>query len=150
MFGYQAHHELAVLRNQLSRNVYSVPDNTRIYSYYQGCSEGGREGWSQAQRFATQFDGLAIGAPALRLSQLQPMHLVQDIQMQTVDYYPPNCELQKIVELIIVHCDPLDGRADGVVSRSDVCLSQFDFDSIIGTAYSTSCTIVDSFGVTTT
>lgn len=59
MFGYQAHHELATLGKEFSRNFYNVSTDSKVYSYYQGCSEGGREGWSQVQRFADQFDGAA-------------------------------------------------------------------------------------------
>jgi tannase len=47
MFGYQAHHELAFLGKELARNFYNVSSDQKVYSYYQGCSEGGREGWSQ-------------------------------------------------------------------------------------------------------
>jgi tannase len=71
MFGYQAHHELALLGKQFTRNLYAVPNETKIYSYYQGCSEGGREGWSQVQRFTDTFDGAVNGAPAIRYGQQQ-------------------------------------------------------------------------------
>ncbi|KAF3351208.1 hypothetical protein VD0004_g4455 [Verticillium dahliae] len=66
MFGYQAHHELATLGKEFARNLYAVNVTEKVFSYYQGCSEGGREGWSQLQRFGEQFDGAAIGAPAFR------------------------------------------------------------------------------------
>jgi len=41
MFGYQAHHELAVLGKALARNAYKVPSKQKIFSYYQGCSRAG-------------------------------------------------------------------------------------------------------------
>ncbi|KAK4121996.1 tannase and feruloyl esterase [Parathielavia appendiculata] len=121
MFGYQAHRELAVLGKALARSVYNVAGNKKIYSYYQGCSEGGREGWSQLQRYADQFDGAAIGAPAIRYAQQQVNHLTGNVIEQTMGYYPPSCELDKIAELMIEACDGLDGRTDGIISRSDLC-----------------------------
>lgn len=133
MFGYQAHHELATLGKEFTKNLYGV---SKIYSYYQGCSEGGREGWSQVQRFADQFDGAAIGAPAFRYGQQQVNHLVGNVVEKTLDYYPPQCELDKILNLTIAACDPLDGRTDGVVSRSDLCKLKFDLKSIVGKPYS--------------
>ncbi|KAI0878075.1 tannase and feruloyl esterase [Hypoxylon argillaceum] len=135
MFGYQAHHELATLGKQFTRNLFSIPATGKLYSYYQGCSEGGREGWSQAQRFAEQFDGLVTGAPALRFSHLQTNHLSGGVLAEAVGYSPPPCELEKIRNLTIAACDGLDGRVDGVVSRTDLCKLQFNYDAAIGQPY---------------
>ncbi|KAH8668918.1 Tannase/feruloyl esterase [Xylariales sp. PMI_506] len=136
MFGYQAHDELAILGKQFARNLYSVAASTKIYSYYQGCSEGGREGWSQIQRFTGEFDGVVTGAPAFRYGQQQVNHLYGNVVEQTLDYYPPVCELQKIMNMTIEACDILDGRTDGVVARSDLCLLQFNLNSTVGAPYS--------------
>ncbi|PSR79070.1 Tannase/feruloyl esterase [Coniella lustricola] len=146
MFGYQAHHELAVLGKELARSLYNVSSDERIYSYYQGCSEGGREGWSQVQRFADQFDGAVIGAPAFRYGQQQVNHLTSNVIQQTLGYFPPTCELEKIMNLTIEACDGMDGRVDGVVSRSDLCLLNFDVNSTIGTAYSCDANTAVDFG----
>ncbi|XDG04740.1 hypothetical protein ABKA04_004355 [Annulohypoxylon sp. FPYF3050] len=135
MFGYQAHHELATLGKQFTRNFFNVSESDKVYSYYQGCSEGGREGWSQIQRFADQFDGLVTGAPAFRFSQLQTNHLSGGVIEQALGYYPPPCELEKIVNLTIAACDGLDGKVDGVVARSDLCKINFDYKSTIGEPY---------------
>ncbi|KAI0426590.1 tannase and feruloyl esterase [Xylaria sp. FL1042] len=135
MFGYQAHHELAVLGKRFARNLFAVPAAARLYAYYQGCSEGGREGWSQAQRFGDQFDGLVTGAPAFRFSQLQVNHLTPAVVEEQAGYAPPPCELQKIRNLTIAACDGLDGKIDGVVARSDLCKLQFDYDDTIGEPY---------------
>ncbi|KAK3333023.1 Tannase/feruloyl esterase [Cercophora scortea] len=135
MFGFQAHHELAVLGKELARNLFKVPRANKVYSYYQGCSEGGREGWSQLQRFADQFDGAAIGAPAFRFGQQQVNHLTSNVVEQTLNYYPPPCELAKIVSLTIAACDGLDGRVDGVVARSDLCKLHFNINTTLGTPY---------------
>ncbi|KAM0281456.1 hypothetical protein ACHAQH_003486 [Verticillium albo-atrum] len=136
MFGYQAHHELATLGKDFARNLYNVNETEKIFSYYQGCSEGGREGWSQLQRFADQFDGAAIGAPAFRYGQQQVNHFTLNVMEQEADYFPPSCELEKMINLTIAACDPLDGLTDGVVSRSDLCKLQFDTSDMVGEPYS--------------
>lgn len=59
-----------------------------LMSLCQGCSEGGREGWSQGQRFADAYDGAAIGAPAFRFAFQQVQHLYSNVVEQTMDYYP--------------------------------------------------------------
>lgn len=135
MFGYQAHRELAVLGKQFARNLFALSDSDTLYSYYQGCSEGGREGWSQAQRFADQFDGLVTGAPALRLSQQQTNHISGAVIETAAGYFPPPCELQKIRNLTIAACDALDGKVDGVVARTDLCKLKFDYESALGEPY---------------
>jgi tannase len=110
------------------------------YQAHQGCSEGGREGWSQVQRFADEWDGAAIGAPALRFSFQQVQHLYSNVVEKTLDYYPAPCEFAKIVSETIAACDPLDGKTDGVVSRTDLCKLHFDSKSIIGKPYSCAAT----------
>lgn len=136
MFGYQAIHELGVIGKAFTRNFFDVEQEKKIYSYYQGCSEGGRDGWSQAQRFAESLDGVIIGAPAIRYGQQQVNHLYPDVVEKTMGYYPPTCELEKIVNLTIAACDGLDGKKDGVVSRTDLCKLHFNVNSTIGHAYS--------------
>ncbi|GME23489.1 Tannase subunit [Neofusicoccum parvum] len=145
-FGYVAHHELATLGKEFARKFYSVPESQKVYSYYQGCSEGGREGWSQLQRFADQFDGAAIGAPAFRYGQQQVNHLVPNVVEQTLGYFPPPCELEKIMNLTIAACDPLDGKTDGIISRSDLCKLHFNVNSTVGTPYSCAATTGSSGG----
>lgn len=53
-----------------------------------------------------------------------------------MNYYPPPCELQKIVNETIKACDPLDGLADGVVSRTDLCLLNYNITATLGLPYS--------------
>lgn len=134
MFGYQAHHEMALIGKALSKEFFGM-NGTKLYSYYQACSEGGREGWSQVQRFADEFDGVIAGAPALRYSFQQANHLTSNVVEQTLGYYPPPCELEKITNLTIAACDALDGKVDGVVSRTDLCKLHFSLNSTIGQPY---------------
>lgn len=134
MFGYQAIHEMTVIGKAFTQNLFKMPKGKKLYSYYQGCSEGGREGWSQLQRY-NEFDGASIGAPAFRYAFQQIQHLYSNVVEQTLDYYPPPCELEAVLNATIKACDPLDGLTDGVVARTDLCLLHFDISSIIGTKY---------------
>lgn len=135
MFGYEGIHELSTLGKELTKQFFNMSD-TKLYSYYQGCSEGGREGWSQVQRYGEEWDGAITGAPAFRFSFQQIQHLYSNIVEKTLGYYPPWCELEKINNETIATCDSLDGKTDGVVARSDLCKLHFNLSSIIGTTYS--------------
>ncbi|KAF2669011.1 tannase and feruloyl esterase [Microthyrium microscopicum] len=141
-FGYRAIHELTVLGKEFTKSYYST---SKFYSYYQGCSEGGREGFSQVQRYGSQFDGAAIGAPAFRQAFQQVLHLFSNVVEVTKNYYPSPCELEKINNDTLAACDGLDGRLDGVVSRTDLCKLQHNANASIGKKYSCDATSSPSF-----
>ncbi len=60
-WGYRAMHGTVVVGKALTRAYYGA-DAT--YSYYSGCSTGGRQGLREVQYDADTFDGLLVGAPA--------------------------------------------------------------------------------------
>lgn len=135
MFAYQALGEMTKLGKVLTKGFYGMSDDDKVYTYYEGCSDGGREGMSQVQRYGEEYDGAITGAPAFRFSQQQVHHVFSSAVEHTLDYYPPPCELDKIVNATIAACDPLDGRTDGVISRTDLCKLHFNLTSIIGEPY---------------
>ncbi|KAK9778539.1 putative Tannase/feruloyl esterase [Seiridium cardinale] len=134
MFAYQALGELATIAKPLLQGFYAT--EAKIYTYFEGCSDGGRQGLSQIQRYGDLYDGAILGAPAIRYGQLQTSHLYSNVVEKTLDYYPSACEFEKIVNATIAACDPLDGRTDGVISRSDLCMLNFNLTSIVGESFS--------------
>ncbi|KAI1418519.1 tannase [Hypoxylon sp. FL1857] len=135
MFGYQALGEMTKVGKPLTQGFYGLSDDTKVYTYFEGCSDGGREGMSQVQRFGEEYDGAITGAPAFRFAHQQVLHVFSSAVEEIQGYYPPPCELAKIVNATIAACDPLDGRTDGVVSRTDLCMLSFNLSSIIGEPY---------------
>lgn len=135
MFSYQALGEMTVIGKAITNAFYGLSSDTKTYTYFEGCSDGGREGMSQVQRWGEEYDGVIAGAPAFRFAQQQVLHMFSSLVEYTQDYYPPPCELDKIVNATITACDSLDGRTDGVVSRTDLCMLNFNLSSIIGESY---------------
>lgn len=135
MFGYQALGEMTMIGKAMTQAFYSMSNSSKLYTYFEGCSDGGREGMSQVQRYGDEYDGVIAGAPAFRYAQQQVNHVFPSLVEYTQDYYPPPCELAKIVNATIAACDGLDGRIDGVVSRTDLCQLNFNLSSIIGESY---------------
>ena len=131
MFAYQGAGECTLIGKYFTNNFYAM-GGRKLYTYYQGCSEGGRSAWSQAQRYGEMYDGIIIGAPAIRYGQQQVLHIYSNVVEHTMDYYPMPCELQVIRSEIIRNCDGLDGKVDGVISRSDLCLLNYNLNDTLG------------------
>ncbi|KAH7305195.1 Tannase/feruloyl esterase [Stachybotrys elegans] len=102
------------------------------YSYFNGCSQGGRQGLELAQRYPDAYDGIMAGAPGIRLPEASPALLWAQQLMREAGEYPFPCELDTVVQAAIDFCDPLDGVVDGIVGEPYMCLEQFDASTLIG------------------
>ena len=60
-FAYRAVHETLVKTKAIIAAYYG---RSARFSYWQGCSTGGRQGLMEAQRYPDDFDGIVAGAPA--------------------------------------------------------------------------------------
>jgi feruloyl esterase len=61
-YAYRSNHETALAAKTLIRLYYGQKEK---FSYFVGCSEGGRQALMEAERFPEDFDGIAAGAPAI-------------------------------------------------------------------------------------
>ncbi|HEV2597851.1 tannase/feruloyl esterase family alpha/beta hydrolase [Sphingopyxis sp.] len=60
-FGYRATHEMTVLSKDIIARYYGKAADR---SYFVGCSTGGNQSLSEAQKFPADYDGIIAGAPA--------------------------------------------------------------------------------------
>ncbi len=116
-FAYLSVHETAVLSKQVIEAYYG---KTPKYSYWVGCSTGGRQGMQEAQRYPEDFNGLVIGAPGLYLTgNVIRRHWVG--QSQLGDGAIPVEKLPLLAKLVYEKCDEVDGLKDGIIDDPRRC-----------------------------
>jgi feruloyl esterase len=96
------------------------------YSYFEGCSTGGRQALMAAQRDAEQFDGIVGGAPAHNLTGLaveQNWSLRQFLPNDGMPGPGTITALQAIAlnQAALAKCDGNDGVVDGLITNPMAC-----------------------------
>ncbi|MGW0825936.1 tannase/feruloyl esterase family alpha/beta hydrolase [Streptomyces sp. NPDC002845] len=97
------------------------------YSYFTGCSDGGREALMEAQRYPDDFDGIAAGAPANNMVVQNTFHHAWNVLANKDadgDYILLADKLPLIHQAVLNACDALDGLTDGLLGDPRQC----DFD----------------------
>ncbi|WP_427918350.1 tannase/feruloyl esterase family alpha/beta hydrolase [Streptomyces sp. cg40] len=127
-FAGRSLHDMAVIGKQLTAAFY---DRHSFYSYWNGCSTGGRQGLMMAQRYPHDFDGISAAAPAINWDRFIPAELWPQVVMNQEHDLLSSCELNAFTQAAIKACDADDGVTDGVVDDPDHC--GFDPRTLIGT-----------------
>ncbi|OTB06018.1 hypothetical protein M426DRAFT_259840 [Hypoxylon sp. CI-4A] len=129
-WAYQALEGSVALGKTLIESYY---DKQISYSYFSGCSTGGRQGLKQIQRDPDIFDGVLVGAPAWDTKNLMPWisklatwNLPESADGSIND----NNLYLRLQEEVLRQCDSLDGVQDNIVSSLSACEDQFDINQI--------------------
>ncbi|KAI4867335.1 tannase and feruloyl esterase [Hypoxylon rubiginosum] len=122
--------DMAIVAKSVIRDFYGRP---AAYSYLNGCSQGGRQGFELAQKHPTAFDGIAASAPAIHWAQWAPAMFWPQMLMNVIGEYPHGCELNLLTALAIQECDGHDGVVDGIISNPEAC--SFDPFQYVGTNF---------------
>ncbi|WP_272955920.1 tannase/feruloyl esterase family alpha/beta hydrolase [Actinopolymorpha rutila] len=128
-FADRAVHEMTVAGKQVTTDFYRRQAD---YSYFTGCSQGGRQGLVEAQRYPHDYDGILSGAPAVSFSKLSAAQLWPQFVMQRAHDFVPSCKFAAFQAAVVAHCDALDGVTDGVIGNVDAC--RFDLRTLVGRA----------------
>ena len=117
-FGYRAVHETAEKAKTLIAAFYG---NQARRSYFNSCSDGGREALMEAQRFPADYDGILAGAPANDWTRLLA-NAAEETQMlgDPAKYIPP-AKLPAIQAATLAACDAQDGVKDGIINDPSRC-----------------------------
>ena len=120
-FAYRGVHVTAQIAKWIIAKFYG---RQPAYSYFDGCSDGGREALMEAQRYPHDFDGIAAGAPANDLIVQNTFHHGWNVLANKAangDYVLLAGKLPLIHSAILAACDGLDGVVDGVIDDPRSC-----------------------------
>ncbi|MER7006111.1 tannase/feruloyl esterase family alpha/beta hydrolase [Dactylosporangium sp. NPDC000555] len=126
-FAYRSVHEMSVIGKQVTTHFYGRP---AAYSYWNGCSTGGRQGLMEAQRYPADFDGILAAAPAINWDRLTMAQFWPQVVMHDAGIYPSACEFDAFNRAAVSACDADDGATDGVIGRPELC--GFDPGTLVG------------------
>ncbi len=123
-FAYKANAKVAGVAKKIIAAYYAKP---AAYSYFVGCSTGGREGMILSQRYPTAFNGIVVGDPAMRTG-LSNLAISQWIPVAYNQAAPKDAsgkpEIAKLltdaqrklfIDALLKKCDAMDGVADGMI-----------------------------------
>ena len=126
-FAYRSQHEMAVKAKAIVRAFHGrAPE----YSYWNGCSTGGRQGVTEVQRYPNDFDGVIAGAQANPRTHLGVWQLSVGYEAlkDPAAFIPPG-KYPVIHRAVLDACDALDGLKDGLISDPTQC--HFDPQALI-------------------
>ncbi|OJJ43216.1 hypothetical protein ASPZODRAFT_136410 [Penicilliopsis zonata CBS 506.65] len=120
-WGWRSMHYSTVYAKIVSEAYYN---ETLAYSYFDGCSTGGRQGLKAAQTFPDDFDGVLIGAPPWWTTRIQLYNLkVQTFNALNSSASSISADMFTILaDEVLRQCDPQDGLVDSVISNPERCV----------------------------
>ena len=139
-YAYNALDKVTIKAKVLVEEYYGAAPS---YSYFFGCSNGGRQGLMASQRFPLYFDGIVAGDPAIKFSgiaidQIWNLHVAARIAPKDEKGRPiisrafSDNDLRLVADSLLERCDALDGLADGMINDWQGC----DYDPDILTCKS--------------
>lgn len=118
-FAYRAVHDMTVTAKAVISAYYGKPQK---YSFFDGCSTGGRQGLMEAQRFPRDYNGILSGDPVINYTHLQAAHFSIALRTRKVPgtYFPLD-KLPAMQKASLAACDAIDGVRDGLIEDPLKC-----------------------------
>jgi feruloyl esterase len=115
-YAYRAVHLTAVTAKAVANAYYAEPVQ---YAYWNSCSNGGRQGMMEAQRYPDDFDGVIANAPwvdqtGFAIGTIWNQQAVADVGLTAG-------KLATLSAAVMNQCDAIDGLADGLIDDPRQC-----------------------------
>jgi feruloyl esterase len=121
-WSYRAVHEMTVDSKLIIAAFYGKPAKL---AYWNGCSTGGKQGLTEAQRYPSDLDGIVAGAPANYITHLQAAGVYTSwVRLKGGESAPEFVSAAKFAYLhkaVLDACDAKDGVVDGVIADPTRC-----------------------------
>jgi feruloyl esterase len=119
-YGYRAIHEMTVRAKAVIDAHYGTPP---AYSYFNGCSTGGRQGLMEAQRYPGDYNGIISGAPVNRFTHLHIGQLwTAHSTLKTPGAILAADDFALLSEAAVGQCDAVDQVSDGIIRDPSMCM----------------------------
>src|SRR6476660_1386164 len=117
-YGHVAVHRTAETAKAIVRAYYG---RAAQYSYFEGCSNGGRQALMEAQRYPQDFDGLIAGDPSFGTLGHVRRTLVYQTLLSSPEYFLSSAKIALLANAVMKSCDTQDGLADGLITDPRAC-----------------------------
>jgi Tannase and feruloyl esterase len=124
-FAYSANHKTALAAKILIAAFYGQGPR---YSYFNGCSDGGRQGLQEAQRFPEDFDGVVAGSTTLDVTATNTFWHAWNVRSNTS---ADGTAILKASRIPVLHNAVMKACADADGFIVDPRLCAFDVASIV-------------------
>jgi feruloyl esterase len=115
-YAYRAVHLSAITAKAVANEYYAQPV---ARAYWSSCSNGGRQGLIEAQRYPEDFDGIVANAPWVDQTGFTVGALWN--QRALTDTPLTREKLEIVARSAMTKCDALDGLADGLIDDPRQC-----------------------------
>ena len=116
-YAYQSLGTTIAFAKAVARSFYS---SSPKYTYFNGCSEGGREAYMVAQRWPDQYDGIVQGCETMDMTSLVSGLLsVSSKSLSPAAISPP--QFAASYAIVLGQCDAQDGATDGYLANPRGC-----------------------------
>jgi feruloyl esterase len=120
-WSHRGMHEMSLKAQAVVQAFYGHPASHR---YFVGCSSGGHQALTEAQRYPNDYDGILAGAPANYWTHLMAGQLWYGLATRVdpaSNLEAPQNKLALIHAAVLKACDANDGVADGVIENPLSC-----------------------------
>ena len=119
-FGWRAVHEMTIASKAIVAAYYDAGPK---FSYWNGCSAGGRQAMKEAQRFPSDYDGIIAGAPGLDWTgrAAQAVRVAKALETNESARLSPS-QSQLLHHAALQACDAQDGLKDGLIADPTRCV----------------------------
>jgi feruloyl esterase len=115
-YAYRAVHLTATTAKDITKDYYGKAVS---YAYWNSCSNGGRQGLIEAQRFPEDFDGIVANAPWVDQTGFTIGAMWNQRALSEVSVTP--AKLVLVADRVMGKCDAVDGLKDGLIDDPRKC-----------------------------